>query len=100
MDLIEEKKEELKEVVETVVEEKKEEIKDVVEDVAKKVDDVADAACEKVEAVAEKALEKLESVPGATKVVEVVDAALAGVACSCGLLGWEISARKVRPLSK
>ena len=96
MEVIEEKKEEIKEVVEAVLEEKKEEIKEVVEDVAKKVDDAADAVCEKVEAVAEKALEKLEdSIPGATKLVEVVDAAFAGVACSCGLLGWQFSARKV-----
>ena len=92
-EIVEEHKEEIKEMVEAALEEKKEEVKEVVEDAAKKVDEAADKACEKVEDAIEKVLEE---VPVAAKLVEVVDDALAGVACSCGLLGWELSARKVR----
>lgn len=91
--------ESVKEVVEAKVEEvlesKKEEIHEKVEDVAEKVDAVADKVCEKVEDELEKVIDKLEEiVPGGAKLVEVIDEALVGVGCSCGLFGWDISVRK------
>lgn len=55
-----------------------------VEDSVKKVDELANDALNKL----------VERIPQAAKVVEVVDEALAGVACSCGLFGWTLSASR------
>jgi hypothetical protein len=38
----------------------------------------------------------VERVPEVAKVVEVVDEALAGSACSCGLFGWKLSMSRSR----
>ena len=85
-------KEIVEDKVEAVVEEKKEEIKEV----AKKIDDEADKTAEKVEEAAELVLRKVEDVvPGGAKAVEVIDAALVGVAVSCGCLGWKFSLEKI-----
>lgn len=58
---------------------------------------------EKVAPEVEKLVEEVAKVvetlpPEAVKVVAVVDGALAGVGCSCGLLGWTISVKKGAPL--
>lgn len=82
--------------VEEVLESKKEEIRDKVEEVVQKIDDEADKVAEKIDAVAEDVIKKVEDVvPGGAKVVEVIDEALAGVGCSCVVLGWTLSARKL-----
>lgn len=57
---------------------------DKVEDTVKKVDDLANDALNKL----------VEHVPQAARAVEVVNEALAGVACSCGLFGWTLSASR------
>ena len=92
-------KEVVEEKVEAIVESKQEEIKEKVEEVAKKVDEVADAVALKIEQSSEVFLAKVEDiVPGGAKVVEVVDAALAGVSISCGCLGWKFSVEKLARL--
>jgi ElaB/YqjD/DUF883 family membrane-anchored ribosome-binding protein len=60
------------------------ELTDNVEDAVKKVDDLANDALNKF----------VERVPQAARAVEVVNEALAGVACSCGLFGWTLSASR------
>jgi ferritin-like metal-binding protein YciE len=86
----------VEEKVEALVESKQEEIKEKVEEVVKAVDDAADKAAEKVEDVVESVIAKVEEiVPGAAKVVEVVDAALVGTSVSCGCMGWKISVEKL-----
>ena len=85
----------VEEKVETIVESKKEEIEEVV----KKVDEAADELAAVVEASSEVFLAKLEdTVPGGTKIVEVVDAALVGASVSCGCLGWKFSVEKLSRL--
>jgi hypothetical protein len=60
---------------------KVEEISDSVESMVKNVDDLANDALNKF----------VERIPQGSKLVEVVDNALVGTSCSCGLLGWTIS---------
>ena len=60
------------------------ELTDKVENAVKKVDDLANDALNKF----------VERVPQAARAVEVVNEALAGVACSCGLFGWTLSASR------
>lgn len=60
------------------------ELTDKVENAVKKVDDLANDALNKL----------VERVPQAARAVEVVNEALAGVACSCGLFGWTLSASR------
>jgi nitrogen regulatory protein PII-like uncharacterized protein len=62
-----------------------------------KVEDEIESAAKKVDDLANDALHKLvERVPETAKVVAVVDEALAGSACSCGLFGWTLSASRSR----
>jgi hypothetical protein len=60
------------------------EISEKIEDAVKNVDDLANDALNKL----------VERIPHGAKLVEVVDDALAGVACSCGLFGWTLSASR------
>lgn len=60
------------------------ELTDNLEDAAKKVDVLANDVLNKF----------VERVPQAARAVEVVNEALAGVACSCGLFGWTLSASR------
>jgi vacuolar-type H+-ATPase subunit H len=60
------------------------EIAEKIEDAVKNVDDLANDALNKF----------VERIPHGAKLVEVVDDALAGVACSCGLFGWTLSASR------
>ncbi len=85
----------VEEKIEAVLESKKEEVQAKVEEVVQKVDEVADKVCEKVEESTQKVIDKLEDVvPGASKLVDIVDEALVGQAISCGCLGWTFSAVK------
>ena len=59
---------------------------EVVESTVKNVDDLANNALHKF----------VERVPVAAKAVAAIDEALAGVACSCGLFGWTLSASRSR----
>lgn len=66
------------------VEEVLPELTDKLEDAVKNVDDLANDALNKL----------VERVPQVARAVEVVDEALAGVACSCVLFGWMLSASR------
>jgi len=57
-----------------------------------KVEDSVESAVKKVDDALDKVVER---VPELAKVVEVVDGALSGSACSCGLSGWKLSASKL-----
>lgn len=75
------------------VEELLPEVLDKVEDVSEKIED----AVKNVDDLASDALNKfVERIPQASKLVEVVDNALIGTSCSCGLLGWTISVSRSR----
>lgn len=66
-------------------------------EVVSKVEDQVESAAKKLDDMAADALNKLvERVPETAKVVAVVDEALAGSACSCGLFGWTLSASRSR----
>lgn len=89
-------KEIVEDKVEAILEDKSDEIQEKAQEVAKKVDEIADKTAEKVEDAAELVLRKVEEVvPGAAKIVDVVDAALVGVGVSCGCLGWKFSVEKI-----
>lgn len=89
-------KEVIEEKVEAVIESKQEDIKENVEEVAKKVDEVADKVCDEIEKViiGRVGTMGLVNEPVVSKAVEVIDAALVGVAVSCGCLGWKFSVEK------
>ena len=77
--------------VEDLVPEVVAKVQEVVPEIAEKVED----AVKKVDDMANDVLNKLvERVPQVARAVEVVDEALAGVACSCGLFGWTLSASR------
>ena len=68
---------------------------ELVKEVVSKVEDQVESAAKNVDDLANDALNKLvERVPETAKVVAVVDEALAGSACSCGLFGWTLSASR------
>ena len=84
-----------KEIVDQVVAKVEEVLPEVVakvEEVLPEVVAKVEESVKKVDDLANDALNKLvERIPEVAKVVEVVDEALAGVACSCGLFGWILS---------
>jgi hypothetical protein len=88
MDEVQEVLTQKKEALESILEEKKEEAEKIVDEEVSKA----------IEKIGEESSEIISSIPGATKVVEIVDAALTNVSCSCFLFGWKISAKKVAPL--
>ena len=70
---------------------------EVAEEVVSKAEDLIESAAKKVDDMATDALKDvLERSPEVAKVVGVVDEALAGAACSCGLFGWKLSVSKPR----
>jgi len=91
-----------KEKLDEVVSKVQEAVLDKVEEAAEKVEEVVPELADKVEdavnhvdALAGDAMNKfIERVPQAAKAVEIVDQALAGAACSCGLFGWRLSASR------
>ena len=61
------------------------------------VPEFVDLEIKKLEESAKATLDKIiVRVPIAASAVEIVDTALAGVACSCGLFGWILSASRSR----
>jgi hypothetical protein len=98
MELPESPKEKLNQMAEKVEEavlDKVEEVAEKVEEVVPELADKVEDAVNQVDALASDAMNKLiERVPQAAKAVEIVDQALAGAACSCGLFGWTLSASR------
>ncbi len=94
MDLPGSPKEIIDEVV-TKVEEALPEVVDKIKEVLPEVSEKIEDAVKNIDNLANDALSSMiERVPQVARAVEVVDEALAGVACSCGLFGWTLSASR------
>lgn len=79
--------------VEELLPEVVDKVKEIVPEVSEKIED----AVKNVDDLANDVLSKMiERVPQVARAVEIVDEALAGVACSCGLFGWTLSASRTR----
>jgi len=66
-------------------------VKEVLPEVSEKIED----AVKNIDNLANDALSKMvERVPQVANAVEIIDEALAGTACSCGLFGWTLSVSK------